>query len=436
MRFLLLVIISFAPILFYAQNKADDLLKKSNTSYLAAGNLDPHVKIVEYDRLYPFNRGAVIVAKGNVVSIVDSSFKAVVPSEKYQIQINNSKTEGTIPSNTNGLFSVSTRTHEYLINAKGKILFSEDLSSKEHSHKIEQSENQDGMATVVLRTLNKQNPGKFTMGLLHINYNGESVTFERSSVVEWGEGLAKNRIGNKYGYKNIKNQVVIPYQFDDAGVFSNGMAAVAKKDEFGILKWGYINVKGEIVIPYRFSRKPGNFGDGVALVKPLQSEDYKIALINKSGEILLKYPLDHPFSKQYGNDYDLTKEVMFRNGNLFFYAGVMKKDGTVVSYTDFFNSLGLPDTCMASEIKLTSINSSGEIFINSKRNRGIGMFNIDNGAYIPPVFFALSHFDPVTNLAYAKYEIKKDNNGRPVFREGYINRQGVFMIAKSEGEKW
>ncbi len=56
------------------------------------------------------------------------------------------------------------------------------------------------------------------------------------------ESLIPYRKGNKWGYVNSKNEIIIPFQFGDAGVFSNNKAWVKQK------KWyRYISTKGKTV---------------------------------------------------------------------------------------------------------------------------------------------------------------------------------------------
>lgn len=62
-------------------------------------------------------------------------------------------------------------------------------------------------------------------------------------VYDFHEGLAK--VQNwKYGFINIKGEVVVPLEWDNSEYFSEGLAVV-EKDE----KYGYINKAGELVIP-------------------------------------------------------------------------------------------------------------------------------------------------------------------------------------------
>lgn len=72
----------------------------------------------------------------------------------------------------------------------------------------------------------------------------ESDEVEYDYVSGFFEGLAVAWFdSDKEGYINEDGEIVIEFQFEDASVFSEGLAAVKVGD-----KWGYINKKGEIII--------------------------------------------------------------------------------------------------------------------------------------------------------------------------------------------
>ena len=54
-------------------------------------------------------------------------------------------------------------------------------------------------------------------------------------------------MGEKWGYINLKGEVVIPPQYDEAYLFSDGIACVMIDG-----KYGFINKIGETVIPCNY----------------------------------------------------------------------------------------------------------------------------------------------------------------------------------------
>ena len=84
----------------------------------------------------------------------------------------------------------------------------------------------------------------------YIDLHGNIV--EKPKVEEDPDRLTCEYKDGKYGYKDSKGNVVIPFKFHFAHDFSDGMAIVV--NESGEV--GYINTKGELAIPYqqRFPR--------------------------------------------------------------------------------------------------------------------------------------------------------------------------------------
>lgn len=64
----------------------------------------------------------------------------------------------------------------------------------------------------------------------------------------------------KWGYINNKAEEVIPIEYDNAGDFHEGLAAVCKKEE-----WGYIDKNNKTIIPFKFEWAD-SFEDGFARV--------------------------------------------------------------------------------------------------------------------------------------------------------------------------
>ena len=77
----------------------------------------------------------------------------------------------------------------------------------------------------------------------------------------FSEGLAVVKQNGKWGYINVKGEVIIPAIYIDARDFHEGKAAV--KTEKG---WGYINADNKLVIPDKFF-DARDFSEGLAAVK-------------------------------------------------------------------------------------------------------------------------------------------------------------------------
>jgi hypothetical protein len=76
------------------------------------------------------------------------------------------------------------------------------------------------------------------------NKKGEQLTgFEYRVFGDFIEGLAKARIGDKFGFIYPGGRVAIPVRFDYCEDFNNGYAIIKDKEN-----WGAINKEGKIII--------------------------------------------------------------------------------------------------------------------------------------------------------------------------------------------
>lgn len=83
---------------------------------------------------------------------------------------------------------------------------------------------------------------------------------------------------NKYGYIDIDQKIIIPFEYDQLSLFSNDLASAKKNGKFG-----FVNRKGLVVIPFQFEEESFFRDNGLALVK--KNESY--GFINKSGKEIL-----------------------------------------------------------------------------------------------------------------------------------------------------
>lgn len=123
------------------------------------------------------------------------------------------------------------------------------------------------------------------------------------------EGLARVKIKGKWGFIDKTGKVVVNPIYEDAQDFSDGLAAVAKKDEKkDEVKWGYIDKSGAVKINFQFVKdkdkwfcEPGSFTDGLAFTS---SDGKQWGCIDKDG----KYQINPQFEGDFGNPYE------FKNG--------------------------------------------------------------------------------------------------------------------------
>jgi hypothetical protein len=97
---------------------------------------------------------------------------------------------------------------------------------------------------------------------------------------------------NKWGYIDQTGRLVIPFTFDSAGNFSEGLAVVNMQE-----KSGYIDKTGKIVIPPRFI-SGFSFSEGLAAVLTRQIDQegktprYEYSYIDRSGRVVIQPPQD------------------------------------------------------------------------------------------------------------------------------------------------
>lgn len=123
------------------------------------------------------------------------------------------------------------------------------------------------------------------------------------------EGLAAVKTNGKWGFIDNSAVEVIKPIYDEVSSFSDGLAAVK------LGKYGYINRMNEIIIPFQFYNA-GPFRNGVAEVN--EKQGYKSSLINSSGIRISSY---YKGIGQYEYGFFIVENE---------YQGVINKIGTIV----------------------------------------------------------------------------------------------------------
>lgn len=108
----------------------------------------------------------------------------------------------------------------------------------------------------------------------------------------FSEGLAAVEIHGRYGYIDAMGRDLIKASFDEAGEFKYGLAPVRRHSSYR--GWGYIDTRGKLAIPFRYNGAL-SFSEGVAAT----ATDARWGFINVRGENVLSnlYDEARPFSE-------------------------------------------------------------------------------------------------------------------------------------------
>ena len=115
------------------------------------------------------------------------------------------------------------------------------------------------------------------------------IPFKYDEVKTFSEGLAIVKLKNEYGFVDKSGKLVVPLKYGTADSFSKGLAIVELNG-----KWGFVDKSGKEVVPPKYDNVY-NFCEGLAMVKL----NYKCGFIDKSGKevVPLKYDYVSGFSE-------------------------------------------------------------------------------------------------------------------------------------------
>ena len=120
------------------------------------------------------------------------------------------------------------------------------------------------------------------------NFDKDGLAIVNTGSVTEGKGWMATHTGGKWGFIDVKGNMVIPYfRAEEVGNFSEGMAPVKIN---GL--WGFIDSKGGIAIEPQWKERPGFFEGGLARVYEKSAvkgdKSYvtymKIGYVDKSGK--------------------------------------------------------------------------------------------------------------------------------------------------------
>lgn len=418
------------------KKKKKDSAAATNTQAGAptmAGTPAAGVKYINADQLYPFNAGAALVRKGSSAGLIDTAGNFIVPYNTYNLTGIFVAGPDGYTVRYNGMYAYNNINQNWggFINSRGTVILKTGLNT--------------GVTNLTdnKRMLVTSNSSHNTVSYTYTAPDGKTYTLSQLlENINEGIGITRGKPGATGGisYRRLTGETVAG-GFDDAAPFSNGMACVGKKDAYGELKYGFINTQGRLVIPFSFSVQPGNFMGGFARVQPKDKSAFEYAFINKRGEIVWKQ-----------TQQDVYKNGVFDHftnyGLAFSEKAVMDTSFALIAKADFFRSFGLPaDSWLVDAGSYTEGESNPKLVYSTRAARSpytqmpvYGFINLATKTVVAPVFDFLNvnglYFDPVSHLAYAKVCTGRNNNNVPVFREGYINEAGQFVLLKGAAAQW
>jgi hypothetical protein len=133
----------------------------------------------------------------------------------------------------------------------------------------------------------------------YINDKGEVIIpFIYDDAAPFSEGVARVKKEGKYGYINFSGQTVIPFNYTFAADFRSGKARVEQGG-----KYGFIDTHGNVAIGFNFY-DAGDFSEGVA---PVMTEQGSWGFINAQGNFVIQP--------------SFTKAESFKNGEALVHDG-------------------------------------------------------------------------------------------------------------------
>ena len=162
----------------------------------------------------------------------------------------------------------------------------------------------------------------------------ETVIWHKSPFIYdncgiYNEGLVPAKLNGWYGFVDKNGKVVIPFEYNDAEEFSNGLAPVVEVDD----KWSFIDKTGHNVLVTDYYTVH-NFKEGRAFVQNKRNSWY-FGFIDENGNEIVSCVYRYQYNGTvlyYHHDYSDGLALV---GNDKFFFGYIDKDGNKVTSIDY-----------------------------------------------------------------------------------------------------
>ncbi len=226
-------------------------------------------------------------------------------------------------------------------------------------------------------------PSDWSLGqeLIAIKHNGKwgfidsslktIIPFKYEIAKGFCNGLARVKFDGKWGFVNMQDSVIVPFEFDELynftgdyfwgkknrkwALFNSDLKQITDYDfsrvsyfEEGLAyvrknsKWGYVDHKGDVVIDFQYEMA-FEFSENLAHVC---SSDSTCGYINKKGKV--KIPL--VYEKNYGGEFNEgLAEIRVKKEGEYYYGFINKKGKSLIlpeyktcsDYNGFYKGLGM-----------------------------------------------------------------------------------------------
>lgn len=461
------------------------LINDSNmTSFTQCGTIAEDAKYIEADEFFPFFGSVAIIQKGKSYALINDTggivqpfneYSKFFPQKFYNEECGNLGEFSSMAKAVKVITGYHNQTGEiHILNTYGAFAFASIENKMIEDKSTYPRWNEHGYACFgTISNAFLRNQYKDYQTVL-VRFDGKIIPTDRFQIDGSDEnenlsscnsnfncGLTKFKIGDKFGFVNPKDEIIIPAKFDQVGEFSEGLCPVAILDEFRKEKWGYIDTTGEVVINLQYSMPPGRFCCGRAIVIPIDVSGVKCAYINRKGQTLFylhnssadsaiefigpiysyfnsasKFPLNDP--SLFSNGFkliSLTKKLKAKSTN---YTSdyILDTNGVFIPTFDILRkkieslnrqknfSQGYPNFLIISNI----YNKQLIYDYNGADFNGVGICDVYGRITMLPIFSDLNLFEPESKLQYAE----RIDPSTKAYIKGYIDRKGIFRIVQKQ----
>jgi len=335
-----------------------------------------------------YQHGLALVRRDSSYGFIDTTGKEIIPSIYNKI-IFDSKQNDYFPG---GKASVQKNNKFGIIDLKGKVIVPCEYDWEVHLPLYTgfSEVTKNGLSGIIDKTGKEIIPCKYD----EINWDVENKKNNNVPTKLLAKTLFIARENDKWGMLDEKNNIIIPFKYEELESFSNGLAVAGLNG-----KYGYINYNDSIVVPFIYAYCQ-SFDEVCAIAGNYAFDENKnmynqFGLINKSGKVII--PLDYSINYLKSQGYYILST---KNQEV----GVTDKNGKII-ITPKYNMIPFFDT----------YKSDGIIKVLSRDNRRYGLY-LNDQLIAPFIYDEISSFND--DMAAVNKNLKW----------GFINKKGEETV--------